>query len=161
MPKQSTIRRVARAAAGFGDAADVLRQAAATRLGLNRTDYRIVTSMRAGESRSAGELAAAVGLSPAATTEAVQRLVARGVLERDTDPADRRRAVITLAPQTAHLLEALVEPLRRDGEELMQGYSEAELELLLDFLEAGRRLQLAQAERVRRGSGDVRSARDA
>jgi DNA-binding MarR family transcriptional regulator len=71
MSKQSAIERATRAAADFGDAADAVRQAAATRLGLNRTDFRILINLRSGEPVSAGALAADAGLSPAATTEAV------------------------------------------------------------------------------------------
>lgn len=149
MPKQLAVQRVARAAADFGDAADVLRHAVAVRLGLNRTDHAILAALRAGRSASAGELATAVGLSPAATTEAVQRLTARGLLVRATDPADRRRALITMAPEIAAQLGALLAPVRDAGEELLRRYTDAELELLAEFLEHGSRLQLAQAQRIR------------
>ena len=151
MSKQSVVERAARAAADFGDAADAVRQAAATRLGLNRTDFRILAGLRSGEPVSAGALAAAAGLSPAATTEAVQRLVARGLLVRDTDPKDRRRAVITITPEAAAELVSLFGPISDDGHALLRGYTTAELELLIGFLEIGRRLQLAGAERIRTG----------
>jgi DNA-binding MarR family transcriptional regulator len=151
MSKQSAVERAARAAADFGDAADAVRQAAAARLGLNRTDFRILTSLRTGEPASAGVLAAAAGLSPAATTEAVQRLVARGLLQRGTDPRDRRRAVIRITPGAAAELVALFGPVSDEGHRLLHGYTTAELELLIGFLEKGRRLQLAGAERMRTG----------
>jgi DNA-binding MarR family transcriptional regulator len=149
MSKQSAVERAARAAADFGDAADAVRQAAAARLGVNRTDFRILTSLRSGEPVSAGALATEAGLSPAATTEAVQRLVARGLLERGTDPQDRRRAVITITPGAAAELGSLFGPISDDGHALLRGYTTAELELLIGFLEVGRRLQLAGAERMR------------
>jgi DNA-binding MarR family transcriptional regulator len=149
MSKQSAIERAARAAADFGDAADAVRQAAATRLGLNRTDFRILINLRSGVPVSAGALAADAGLSPAATTEAVQRLAARGLLVRGTDPHDRRRAVITITPGAAAELASLFGPISDDGHALLRGYTTAELELLIGFLEVGRRLQLAGAERMR------------
>jgi DNA-binding MarR family transcriptional regulator len=96
-----------------------------------------------------------VGLSAAATTEAVQRLTIRGLLERRTDPGDRRRALISLTPTTAECLDGLLAPVRRAGEDLLRGYTDAELDLLARFLERGRQLQLAEAERLR---GSRRSA---
>ncbi len=151
MSKQSAIERAARAAADFGDAADAVRQAASVRLALNRSDLRIIASLRAGAPVSAGTVAAAAGLSPGAATEAVQRLVARGLLTRATDPQDRRRALIRISPQTADELTALFAPVRDAGHALLDRYTTAELELITGFLEEGRRLQLVGAERIRSG----------
>ena len=149
MSKQSAVDRAARAAADFGDAADAVRQAAAAALGLNRTDFRILAGLRGGEPVSAGELAVAAGLSPAAATEAVQRLAARGLLTRGRDPVDRRRAVITISPGTAAELAALFRLVSDDGHALLSRYTRAELDLITTFLERGRQLQLTGAERIR------------
>ena len=80
MPKQEWIERAARAAAAFGTGRDMFDEVAARVLGLNRTDLRILSAAHAAGTLSAGALATQVGLSPAATTEAVQRLIARGYL---------------------------------------------------------------------------------
>ena len=149
MSKQSAVERAARAAADFGDAADAVRQAAAAALGLNRTDFRILAGLRDGMPVSAGELAAAAGLSPAAATEAVQRLAARGLLTRGRAPADRRRAVITISPDAAAELAALFRVVSDDGHALLSRYTRAELDLITTFLERGRQLQLTGAERIR------------
>ncbi|QJY50246.1 MarR family winged helix-turn-helix transcriptional regulator [Pseudonocardia broussonetiae] len=150
MSKQSSVVQVARAAADFGDAADAVDRAAAEHLGVNRTDLRILAAVRLGGPVSAGALAGAVDLSPPATTEAVQRLVARGLLTRDVDPDDRRRALIALVPATRNALDRLYGPVRAEGHALLGRYSEDELALLADFLDRGRRLQLDAAERIRR-----------
>ena len=47
---------------------------------------------------SAGELAEIVHLHPSTITGILQRLVARGLLERTTDPADSRRVRLRLKP---------------------------------------------------------------
>jgi DNA-binding MarR family transcriptional regulator len=148
--KQSSLQRVARAAADFGEARDAVDAAAAERLRVNRTDLRILAAARLAGPVSAGALAGAVELSPAATTEAVQRLVARGLLTREVDPADRRRAVIALVPATERAIERLYGPVRDGGHALLERYTEAELDLIADFLDRGRRLQLDNAERIRR-----------
>lgn len=48
---------------------------------------------------SAGDLAQIVRLHPSTITGILQRLVARGLLERDRDPADTRRARLRLNPR--------------------------------------------------------------
>src|SRR5206468_7820566 len=48
---------------------------------------------------SAGELAHIVRLHPSTITGILQRLVARGLLERQRDPADTRRARLRLKPR--------------------------------------------------------------
>ncbi len=140
---------MARAAADFGDAADAVDRAAAEWLGVHRTDLRVLAAVRLAGRVSAGALAAAVDLSPAATTEAVQRLVARGLLARDVDPDDRRRALIALRPAAERALEALYGPVRDEGRGLLDRYTTDELVLIADFLDRGRRLQLDAAERIR------------
>ena len=50
---------------------------------------------------SAGELAHIVRLHPSTITGILQRLVARGFLERRTDPSDTRRAQLRLKPRAA------------------------------------------------------------
>jgi len=50
---------------------------------------------------SAGELASVVRLHPSTITGIVQRLVAKGLLERRTDPADSRRTRLRVRPRAA------------------------------------------------------------
>ena len=145
------MERTAQAAREFGDANDAVDQAAADHLGINRTDYRIVAVTHIAGPLSAGRLAEAVDLSPAATTEAVQRLVAKGLLTRDVDPDDRRRAVIARVPAVGEALDAFYEPVRDGGFALLRRYTVAELALIRGFLDHGRALQLAVAERIRNG----------
>jgi DNA-binding MarR family transcriptional regulator len=146
--KQSALERAARAAAEFGDAADAVDAAAAAVLGINRTDLRILGRVLQCP-LTAGQVAAAVDLSPAAATTAIQRLVARGYLTRELDPEDRRRAVVALTAHARELAERIYGPVGKAGVAALQRWSAAELELIANFLERGRALQLAQAERIR------------
>jgi len=143
------VERAAVAAAAYGDAADAVDQAVADVIHVNRTDLRILGVIYQHGPTSAGLLAAAVGLSPAATTEAVQRLAARELLARDTDPADRRRAVITVGAAGAGLAERFYGPVGEAAQALLERYTDAELAVIADFLERGRDLQLAEAQRIR------------
>jgi DNA-binding MarR family transcriptional regulator len=147
--KQSAVERAARAASEFGDAADAVDAAAADVLGINRTDLRILGTVLTGP-LTAGQVAAAVHLSPAAATTAIQRLVARGYLTREPDPEDRRRAVVALTGTARELADRIYGPVGEAGVAAMSRWSAAELELIADFLERGRALQLTQADRIRR-----------
>ncbi len=69
--------------------------AAATRLGLGATDYQAHSLLGLHGRLTTGELAGFLGLSPSATTRVVDRLVSLGLAVRETDPADRRRTVVT------------------------------------------------------------------
>lgn len=137
------------AAAEFGAAADEVDDAAAGRLGVNRTDLRILGLVGAAGAMTAGVLAEAARLSPAATTAAIQRLVAAGHLRREVDPVDRRRAVVTVTEGTVETLDRVYGPIGDVGRRLLDRYSPAELALITGFLRLGRRMQLEQAERIR------------
>jgi DNA-binding MarR family transcriptional regulator len=147
--KQSAVERAARAAAEFGSAADAVDDAAAAVFGINRTDLRILGAVAQGP-LTAGQLAEAVHLSPAAATTAIQRLAARGYLTRESDPADRRRAVVALTEEARRQADRIYGPVGEAGVAELQRWTAAELELIADFLERGRALQLTEAERIRR-----------
>jgi DNA-binding MarR family transcriptional regulator len=137
------------AAARLGAANDAVDAAAAAVFGVNRTDLRILGVVVEAGAMAAGPLAAAAGLSPAATTTAIQRLVTAGYLTRAVDTDDRRRAVVTLTRTAETLLERVYGPIERAGRREIARYSADELALIVDFLRRGERMQLDQAERIR------------
>jgi DNA-binding MarR family transcriptional regulator len=148
--KQSDPRdRVAEASADFGAAADEVDAAVAEAMGVNRTDLRIVGAVALAGELSAGALAQAVRLSPAATTTAVQRLVAAGHLTREVDPIDRRRTVLALTPGAAEQIELAYGPVATEGRQALDGYSAAELAVVERFLRDGIALQRTHAARIR------------
>jgi DNA-binding MarR family transcriptional regulator len=149
--KQSRGRydEAAQAAADFGAAGDLVDDAAAAVLGVNRTDLRLLGLVATAGAMSAAALASAAKLSPAATTTAIQRLAAAGHLTRTVDQNDRRRAVVALTPGATDMIERIYGPVARAGRRELARYSDAELALITDFLRRGIQLQLAQAERIR------------
>ncbi|HEU4348393.1 MAG TPA: MarR family transcriptional regulator, partial [Actinoplanes sp.] len=136
-------------AARLGAANDAVDAAAAAVLGVNRTDLRIIGLVQETGALAAGPLAAAAHLSPAATSTAIQRLVAAGYLTREVDPADRRRAVVRLTPEASAQLDRLYGPIEQAGRRELARYTVAELTVILDFLRRGERMQLGQAARIR------------
>src|SRR5919112_5625370 len=119
--------RVALLSADFGAASDEIDAAAARVFGVNRTDLRILDLVNRSGRLSAGLLAAAAGLSPAATTTAVQRLVTAGHLVRAVDPADRRRVVLTLTDSAVALVRSCYGPLGAATLRLLRSMSPPDL----------------------------------
>jgi DNA-binding MarR family transcriptional regulator len=147
--EQTPLAAAADAAAAFGSATDEVDEAVAEVLAVNRTDLRILGLVDAAGTMTAGAVAEAARLSPAATTAAIQRLVAAGHLRRDTDPDDRRRAVVTVTPETAEVIDRLYGPIGEAGHRLLTRYTTEELRLVTGFLERGRAMQVEQAARIR------------
>ena len=118
-------------------------------LGVNRTDLRILGLVMEARAMAAGPLAAAAKLSPAATSTAIQRLVAAGLLNRGVDDHDRRRAVVQLTPAAVEALDRIYSPILTAGLRQLARYSSEELGVITDFLHRGREMQLAVADRLR------------
>jgi DNA-binding MarR family transcriptional regulator len=146
--REALAAEVARAAADFGAASDAVDQAVSARLGVNRTDLRILDSVHRAGALTAGEAAAAASLSPAATSTAIQRLVAVELLRREADPGDRRRAVLTLTATAAAVIEDCYGPIGREGLTALAGWSARELQVIRRFLADGIAFQRRHADRI-------------
>jgi DNA-binding MarR family transcriptional regulator len=107
--------------------------AAARRLGLGHADLRCLDWLADGP-KSAGQLATATGLRPAATTALIDRLTKKGLVERVRSEADRRQVIIQMTPQGAEQTLALYTPLVDEGRQLMTELGEGDLRLMRDFL---------------------------
>ncbi|HET8642128.1 MAG TPA: MarR family transcriptional regulator [Pseudonocardiaceae bacterium] len=81
--------------------------------GLNPTDRRALQLLDelSGEPVTVGALATRLGLSPAATTALVDRLVGANLVERVRDLPDRRRIRIQLTPAARRLGAAHLAPV--------------------------------------------------
>jgi DNA-binding MarR family transcriptional regulator len=128
---------------------DNFDQAVADLAGLNRTDMRCLDLVDQAGGMTAGELARAANLTTGAVTAVVDRLERAGLASRVRDPEDRRKVRIEASPHNAELAEPVYGPLVQESFVEMERYSEAELELIRDFLRASGALQARHVERVR------------
>jgi DNA-binding MarR family transcriptional regulator len=91
---------------------------------------------------SPGALARQAGLHPATMTGILDRLERGGWVARERDPADRRSVVVRVLRDRAGELLRLYAPMNASMDEICAGYTDAELQVLADFLhrvdEAGR-----------------------
>jgi DNA-binding MarR family transcriptional regulator len=127
----------------------MLDDAAAARLGLNRTDLRAVDIVLAnGGPLSAGELTKALKLSPAATTTVIDRLERAGLVRRTHDVENRRRVLVT-ATDSARLIEQdIYLPVGAAGTKALGRYDKGQLATILDFLQTARQVQEGQTARI-------------
>jgi DNA-binding MarR family transcriptional regulator len=146
--RQVLIGEVGRATQGYQRATDGFDDAAGRLLGLNPTDLRCLDWLTE-RAMSAGELAAATGLSSAATTTLLDRLEHKGYVQRERDTLDRRRIVVELTPRGRTRLLKLYGPLAEEGSRLLTRFSDRELAMIRDFLIEGTDLVERHQARVR------------
>ena len=104
-----------------------------------------------------GALAELAGLHPATMTGILDRLERQGWIAREPDAVDRRRVVVRALRDRGPQLVQLYSGMARSMNELLGGYDERELDLILDFLtrtaENGRTATAALNPRRRAGDG--------
>jgi DNA-binding MarR family transcriptional regulator len=134
-------------------ATDRFDQAVADALGLNRTDMRCLDVLDRQGAQPAGRLAEATGLTTGAITAVLDRLERAGHVRRARDTADRRRVLVELTPDTREHARDFYAKHQAESERLYDRYTEAELELLLGFVRAGREFNEREAAALEERTG--------
>jgi DNA-binding MarR family transcriptional regulator len=116
--------------------------------GLSSTERRCLSVLYHGP-RTAGALAFASSLTPAAVTALADRLEARGFVKRTRSAEDRRKVTIELGPVAHEITERYYAPLAREAEHVLAEFSEEELAVVRRFLAAAIDLQERQLEAVK------------
>lgn len=147
--KGNLIAEFAAHARAYHNAAEALADAAADYLGLNQTDHRCLDIIEREGPVAASELARTAGLSTKAITTAIDRLERAGYARRVADPRDRRKVLVAITEDGHRRGEEVYAPLVRSSRHMLQRYSRADLELLLDYLERARQVLDIHTERLR------------
>lgn len=129
----------------------LFHQAIAARLGLSAGDLKTLELIAMEGPFSASELARRTGLTAAGVTSVVARLAAGGYVVRETDPDDRRRAIIR-AEKTDH--PELTDAFAGLGSALggvIAEYNEIERAAIVSYL--CRLVDVLREETIRLGSG--------
>lgn len=135
-------------------AATIMFHAAiAERLGLSTTDHKALDLIHRHAPLHAGQLAKHTGLTTAAITGVVDRLEKAGYVKREADPNDRRRVVINPVPDRAEEIQHLFAPLSEAITALSSTYSDAELEIIYDFVTKAVEILHQQTRRLRDQGG--------
>jgi DNA-binding MarR family transcriptional regulator len=98
------------------------------RFGLRGSDFAVLATLvrLEGEALSQRRLGAELGLSPGTISLRIDRLVGRGLVEREPDPADGRSAVISITRAGREVFEACAPEHLTNARELLSGLSDDE-----------------------------------
>lgn len=108
--------------------------------GLNSAERRCLSLLTMG-ARPAGEIAAAVGLTPAAITALIDRLERRGLVERTRSSTDRRKVLVAATRDAHEIASRYYGPIGKEGALVLCDFSDAELTTIRRFLDAAIALQ--------------------
>ncbi|MET8144595.1 MarR family transcriptional regulator [Sphaerisporangium sp. NPDC005288] len=145
---QQLVTELMRALTDLQTASDQVDQAVSTALGLNRTDARCLSCLITRGPMAAGDLATTAGIAPTALTFAIDRLTQAGYTQRQRDPADRRRVLITASDKAQRLANQMWSQAITDTQDQLSRYTAQELQLLTDFITDQIQLQRRQAQRL-------------
>ena len=102
----------------------------AVRLGINSTDLECLELVGFGSGVTAGALADKTGLTTGAITTAIDRLERAGFVERQRDPADRRKVVVVTSSAMRRQPASTGAPMRKIVSDVLARYENEQLELL-------------------------------
>jgi DNA-binding MarR family transcriptional regulator len=102
--------------------------------GMTRAQWVILARVDAKPGLSQNELAALLEVEPISVGRLVDRLEARGLVERRPDPADRRIRRLHLLPDAAPILEEITKARGVLGAELLEGVDAEARTRMIDAL---------------------------
>jgi DNA-binding MarR family transcriptional regulator len=135
MTKADLVEKVILGARQYGISNVLFRNKVGEQLGVNVTDMECLGLLFHKGVATPSELAKQTGLSSGATTAMLDRLEKSGLIERRPNPDDRRGTLIVLLKSGAEKVGPLFASARQAQQELVSGYTEAELKVLADFFE--------------------------
>jgi DNA-binding MarR family transcriptional regulator len=148
LSKEDVIRAIAVRLQELQEAAGQIDENAARQLGVNRTDLRCLSRLRERGRMTAGDLAFEAGLTPAATTTAIDRLERAGFARRIRDDVDRRRVMVAPTEAAMAAGQRIWGPVISDAFAQFKGYTLAELAVITRFLDQAVSHQRRHAQRL-------------
>jgi DNA-binding MarR family transcriptional regulator len=136
----------------LGGLSALFSQAMADRVGLAATDIECLELLTEPGRLPAGRLAGLTGLTSGATTRMIDRLEQAGYVRRVPDSADRRRVMVEAVPERMATLAALHESIAHAQQATIDGYGDAELRAIVDYLARTSAVTRAETAKLR-GTG--------
>ena len=137
----------------FVSAVDVVNQMIAERMGVNRTDHRVLEILNRRGAMTAGDLAHAAHLTTGAVTTVVDRLEGVDFVRRVRDTEDRRRVLIERTLESTRTAMRYYQPFMSATFDSMTKYSVEELEVVRDFMFGAAELSEEYARRLAAADG--------
>ena len=105
----------------------------ADRAGISSSDMDCMDFLNVEGRMTAGRLAELTGLTSGAITGVIDRLEKAGFVRRERDERDRRKVFIAPVPERIMEIGRFYESMQRAMQKQSDGYSDAELKLLLRY----------------------------
>ncbi|WP_327089161.1 MarR family transcriptional regulator [Nonomuraea sp. NBC_01738] len=140
-------------------AVDAFDEAVAVYLSVNRTDLRCLDVLSRTEAATPTQLGAALGLTTGSVTAMLDRLEKLGYLTRSPDPSDRRKVIVRATPVVGEAAIVAYGPIAEEGMRLLDGYTDEQVDLLLDFTRRTRELYDQQLARIQALAAQKRATR--
>lgn len=134
-PRQGLTADIGRAIQRYQRSVQAFDDAAGRRLGVGPADLRCLDWLTDGP-MTAGQLSTATGLRPAATTALLDRLEAKGLVERYRGDRDRRTVLVRMTPAGVSRIGAIYQPLVEEGRHMVDALSDHDLTVMRDYLDA-------------------------
>lgn len=135
MRRSDVIRELDWALRDLSTSAVVSASAIAQRVGMGANDLKCAELLVRKGPLTAGQLAEESGLTTGAITGVVDRLERAGWAKREADPADRRKVVIHPGPKDSDALAGLYDAYAAGLSGVLDGYTSADLALILSFVQ--------------------------
>jgi DNA-binding MarR family transcriptional regulator len=139
----AALQRYQRSVQSFDDAA-------ARHLGVGPADLRCLDWLADG-AKTAGELASATGLRPAATTALIDRLERKGLVERVRSEHDRRQVLVQMTATGQAATWEVYRPLVEEGATLLDRLTAEDLDRMSTLLDDMRELTERLRDRLVEG----------
>jgi len=138
----------------YSTAAVMFHNTVAERFGLSVTDLKTLDILQRLGPLTAGDLAAHTNLATASVTSLIDRLQKKRLVRRLRDLGDRRRVVVKLTPNLEKTIAPLFESLSRRMLARFKGYSDAQIETIVDFLTRSAREMREEAAKLASGRAE-------
>jgi len=126
----------------------LFHESVAAIVGLHVTDLKVLRLLGQ-EPLTPSQIAEQTGLTGAAVTALVDRLVAADYVTRERDEEDRRRVTVRIIPARVRRIDRLYDEQRDQMAKILSHYDASEFALVLGFLEKTTKLLTEQTQKLR------------
>ena len=128
-----------------------LHQAIAQTIGLNATDTKCVDLILRGPDGklTAGQIAEMSGLTTGAVTHIIDRLEKKGFVERQRDPNDRRKVLVSVKMENMAEVGPLYVAIGEAYMGLASRYDDEALRIITDYMERSLEISVQQLAKLR------------
>jgi DNA-binding MarR family transcriptional regulator len=132
----------------FATRDELLHDAVARKVGLHPTDEKVLRLLGK-DTMTAGDLVNYTGLTGAAVTALVDRLVSLGYVTRERDTDDRRKVTIRAVSARLQEINRLYSGLNAAMQALLSDYDGAEFAVIVDYLTRATKVLAEQTRKLR------------